>query len=105
MGVADRVRQRKLQTEQCSAQTADGSLPDSRGMSSLALVDNRPDIDRLKGLIGMMRRTIEEHNDGSGLARFAFILTSFTDELAEEFRDMDEMQIRLYLYKVESEAR
>ena|SRR5215469_13593182 len=98
MGIADRVRQRQARTS--LALMEDGSPKDSTAASSLAVVEDNLTIDRLKGTIAMMRRAIEASNDGSGFARMAFIMTAFTDELAEEFRDMDEMSLRVYLFQV-----
>jgi hypothetical protein len=101
MGVADKVRRKQMELRAASSgRTEATSHQDSPAGSSLAVVDDQPHIDRLKGVIAMLRRAIEENNDGSGLARFAFLMTAFTDEMAEEFRDMDPLTMRVYLFQV-----
>ena len=48
----------------------------------------------------MLRTMIEANNDGSGLARFAFIMTSLTDELAEDLAEYDELTIRAFMFQI-----
>lgn len=57
-------------------------------------------IRRLKGVVSALQQMIEQNNDGSGMARMAFFMTTFTDELAEELGELDEIQVRLYLYQI-----
>lgn len=67
--------------------------------SSLVVADPGH-IKRMKGVIAELRSMIEANNDGSGLARFAFLMTSLSDELAEELRDYDEITIRAFMFQV-----
>ena len=39
-------------------------------------------------------------DDGSGMARMAFFMTTATNELADELEELDELAIRLYLYQI-----
>jgi hypothetical protein len=94
MGVADRVRRK--QRERREAQE-DISRPDS--LSSLVLVDP-PHIARLKGVLSVLRGFIEQNQDGSGMARMGFVLTTIGNELADELVDMDELQIRIFLAQI-----
>jgi hypothetical protein len=48
----------------------------------------------------MLRTAIEQNNDGSGMARMAFLLTTITDELGEELRDVDDMTVRIFLAQI-----
>lgn len=48
----------------------------------------------------MLRTAIEENNDGSGMARMAFLLTTITDELGEELHDVDELTVRIFLAQI-----
>jgi hypothetical protein len=100
MALSDRVRRREAEKRRQQELMAVESQTDSPVSSSLAVVDDNPTIDRLRGVIRMLRNAIEENDDGSGMARFAFLITTFTDELAEEFRDIDEVRMRLYMFQV-----
>lgn len=48
----------------------------------------------------MLRNFIEENQDGSGMARMGFVLTTIGNELADELVDMDELQIRIFLAQI-----
>lgn len=47
-----------------------------------------------------LRGIIEENNDGTGLARFAFLMTTLSDELAEELVEYDELAIRAFMFQI-----
>jgi hypothetical protein len=96
MGVLDRVRAK--QTEQHKVLQGDASQTDSQAQSSLVLADP-PHIVRFKGLMVMLRKVIERNNDGSGMARMGFLLTTLADELGEEMRDVPEPMLRGILYQ------
>jgi hypothetical protein len=66
---------------------------------ALVLVDP-PHIARLKGVLSVLRKFIEENQDGSGMARMGFVLTTIGNELADELVDMDELQIRIFLAQI-----
>jgi len=95
MGVMDRVREKQRQK---ALQAADSSL-DSAGTSNLVLAEP-PHIARLKGVLRVLRQFIEQNQDGSGMARMGFVLTTIGDELADELTDMDEIQIRVFLSQI-----
>jgi hypothetical protein len=48
----------------------------------------------------VLRKFIEENQDGSGMARMGFVLTTIGNELADELVDMDELQIRIFLAQI-----
>ena len=97
MGVLDRVRQNQANRQK--GLQGDTSHPGSMAQSSLVLAEP-PHIKRLKGVVKMLRTMIEANNDGSGLARFAFIMTSLTDELAEDLAEYDELTIRAFMFQI-----
>lgn len=66
---------------------------------ALVLADP-PHIARLKGVLSVLRKFIEENQDGSGMARMGFVLTTIGNELADELVDMDELQIRIFLAQI-----
>lgn len=94
MGVADRVRRKQQERRE---QREDSSHPDSP--SSLVVADP-PHIARLKGVLTVLRTFIEQNQDGSGMARMGFVMTTIGNELAEELVDMDELQIRVFLAQI-----
>jgi hypothetical protein len=47
-----------------------------------------------------LRKVIETNNDGSGMARMGIVLTTLGDELGEDLKDMDEIQVRIMLAQV-----
>lgn len=97
MGVADRVRRTQAKRQR---EALEGNSPtDSQGQSSLVLVDP-PHIARMKGVMYALRGMIEENNDGSGLARFAFLMTTLSEELAEELVEYDEIAIRAFMFQI-----
>lgn len=98
MGVADRVRRKQTERQQRALSEAE-SLTGSSGQ--LSLVRAEPGhIKRMKGVMYALRTMIEENNDGSGLARFAFIMTTLSDELADELEDYDEIAIRAFMFQI-----
>jgi hypothetical protein len=48
----------------------------------------------------VLRNFIEANQDGSGMARMGFVLTTIGNELADELADMDELQIRIFLAQI-----
>jgi serine/threonine protein kinase HipA of HipAB toxin-antitoxin module len=96
MAVMDRVRRRQASQKAQTEAESQGGIP---APSSLVLAEP-PHIARLKGVIGTLRKVIEANQDGSGLGRMAFVMTTFTDELAEELRDLDEIQIRVFMMQI-----
>jgi hypothetical protein len=81
------------------ALTADTSHPDGRVESSVVVAEPAH-ILRLKGVVNVLQQMIEKNNDGSGMARMAFFMSTFTDELADELAELDELQVRLYMFQI-----
>lgn len=98
MGVADLVRRKQAQMNTGTEPEEGASRQGSTG-SSLVLV-NRDDIKRLKGIIGALRIIIEKTSDGSGMARMAFLMSTFADELADELQDMPELTVRKFMFEI-----
>jgi hypothetical protein len=48
----------------------------------------------------MLQQTIVNNDDGSGMARMAFFMSTLTDELADELRELDELQVRAYMFTI-----
>lgn len=97
MGVADRVRRKQAQMNSISGPPEGDSHQDSTAGSSLVLADP-PYIRRLKGVVGAARLQLDQQ--GGGMARMAFILSTFADEIAEELKDVPEDMVRQYIFQV-----
>jgi len=95
MGIADRVRRR--QTELRSEHQGGGSPTGSE--SSLAVAEP-PHIIRLKGVVRILESIIKKNDDGKGMARMAFFMSTLTDELADELAELDEMNVRIYMFQI-----
>jgi hypothetical protein len=48
----------------------------------------------------MLQQTIVNNDDGSGMARMAFFMSTVTDELSDELRELDEMSVRGYMFTI-----
>ncbi len=48
----------------------------------------------------VLRTFIEQNQDGSGLGRMAFLMTTITDELTEELAEHDELAIRAFMFQI-----
>lgn len=96
MGVADRVR-RKQAENRLLAHKTDESQTDTQ---STALVPAEQDhIRRLKGVVYVLENFIRTNDDGM-YGRLAFFMSTVTDELAEELSELDETQVRLFMYQI-----
>lgn len=96
MGVLERAKAR-ARAKQTDLQA--GESPTDSTSTTLVAVEPQH-IARLKGVMGALRGVIEANNDGSGLARMAFLMTTITDELAEELVDYDEIAIRAFMFQI-----
>ena len=47
----------------------------------------------------MLEKFITE-NDSGMMGRMAFFMTTLTDEIAEEMAELDELQIRLFMFQI-----
>jgi hypothetical protein len=72
----------------------------SMGASSSLVVVDPPHIARFKGIVAQLRYFIENSAEARGLGKMAFLMTTLADELAEEMKDMDEMQIRIFMFQI-----
>lgn len=94
MGVADRVRKHQLLKEAQGAESPTGI------QSTEMVLAEPPHIIRLKGVVRMLSNIIAQNDDGSGLGKLSFFMTTLTDELAEELAELDEIHVRLYLFQI-----
>lgn len=96
MGIADRVARKATElTEQREAESQNGSqVP-----SSLVLVEPGH-IRRLKGVLKTLTGIISESQEAHPLGRMAFLMTTISEEVAEEMRDYDEMTMRLFMFQI-----
>lgn len=97
MGVADRVLRRQRQMDSQQGQATGESQTDSP-FTSLVRAD-RPDITRLKSVVHVLENIIRTNGDGM-YARLSFFMSTITDELANELEELDELQVRLFLYQI-----
>lgn len=95
MGIADRVARKATELEL----QGDESQSGSKDRSSLARVEPGH-ILRLKGVLRTLTGIIAENKDAHPLGRLAFIMTTISDEVAEEMRDYDEIAIRLFMFQI-----
>jgi hypothetical protein len=56
-------------------------------------------IKRLKGVVRVLEGVIRANDDGM-YGRLAFFMSTVTDELAEELSELDEMQVRMYMFQI-----
>jgi hypothetical protein len=56
-------------------------------------------IRRLKGVVRVLETFIRTSDDGM-YARLAFFMSTVTDELAEELAELDELQVRLFMFQI-----
>ena len=96
MGILDRVHKAQYSRK---VQQAEESLTDSTGQYSLVLAEP-PVITRLKGVMHTLRSYIEQNQDGSGLGKMAFLMTTVTDELCYELEDLPPEMVQLYLAQI-----
>lgn len=98
MGVADRVRRKQ---REISTRKERETVESQTGIPSTALVAVEPGhIQRLKGVVRMLEQIIRASDDTTGMARMAFFMGTLTDELADELGELDEMQVRLYMFQI-----
>lgn len=100
MGMADRVRRQQIKQEMEAAQSAltgDASRTGSPVSSSLAVPDS-PHILRFRGIIREL--VAYASREAGGYEHLSFLLTTFSDELAEELKEMDELSLRLYFFNI-----
>jgi hypothetical protein len=97
MSVADRVARHRAMR---MAQAADACRTDSAAVSTSLVPADAPHLVRLRGVVSMLRSAIEQSGDDSPMARMAWIMTTFTDELSEEFRDLDPDMVRMNFAKM-----
>lgn len=96
MGIADRV-QRKA-TELTARQEAESQIG-SQAQSSLVLAEPGH-ILRLKGVLRTLTGVISESQEAHPLGRMAFLMTTISEEVAEEMREYDEMTMRLFMFQI-----
>lgn len=98
MSVADKLRKREMAKH---TQTERETGESRTGTPSTTLVAIEPaHITRIKGVVRFLEHLIKNSDESKSMSRMAFFMTTATDELAEEMRDMDEMQIRLYMFRI-----
>lgn len=97
MTVLDKVRRRQMEAQTVPSEA--GSPQTSQGSSALAVAEPAH-IVRLKGTMYMLRSMIEANDDGSGLAKMAFLMTTVSDEIATELAEYDETAIRLFMFQI-----
>lgn len=56
-------------------------------------------IKRLKGVVRVLENFIRTNDDGM-YGRLAFFMSTVTDELAEELGELDELQVRLFMFQI-----
>jgi hypothetical protein len=96
MGIADRVARKATELRE---RTEEESQSGSAAQSSLVLVEPGH-IRRLKGVLHTLTGIIAENQDAHPLGRLAFIMTTISDEVAEEMREYDEMTMRLFMFQI-----
>jgi hypothetical protein len=96
MGIAQRVA--KAEAKLRERQEA-GSPTDLQDPSSLVLAEPEH-IKRLKGVMYTLTDFIRNNQDGSPMGKMAFLMTTISDEIAEEMREYDEMTIRKFMFQV-----
>lgn len=97
MGVADRVRRRQMEIRLQRERREEGSPTDTQS-TALARVD-APHIKRLKGVVYVLENYIRSNDDGM-YGRMAFFMSTVTDELAEELSELDENQVKFFMYQI-----
>lgn len=97
MGVADRVRKRQTEQRILREQREAESLTDSQ--CTEVVPAEAEHIRRLKGVVHVLENFIKTNDDG-GFGRMAFFMSTVTGELAEELSELDELQVRLYMFQI-----
>jgi hypothetical protein len=96
MGIADKVARKATELKE---RREDESQNGSKGQSSLVLVEPGH-IRRLKGVLKTLTGIISESQDAHPLGRMAFLMTTISEEVAEEMREYDEMTMRLFMFQI-----
>lgn len=96
MSVGDRLRRRQMEVSLKEPQ-GDESQTDSQS-TSLARVD-ADHIKRLKGVVYVLENFIR-NNDNGMYGRMAFFMSTVTDELAEELSELDEHQVKFFMFQI-----
>lgn len=96
MGITDRVARKATElTEQRAAESQNGS------QDQFSLVRVEPGhIRRLKGVMRTLTGIIAESQDAHPLGRMAFLMTTISEEVADEMAEYDEMTIRLFMFQI-----
>lgn len=97
MGVADRVRRRQAENHLLREQQAEKSPTDTPSTALVAA--EKPHIARLKGIVHVLEDIIRTSDNGM-YGRMAFFMSTVTDELAEELSELDEIQVRLFMFQI-----
>lgn len=97
MGVADRVHRRQMQARLQRERQAEESQTDTQS-TDLALAEPAH-IKRLKGVVYVLENYIRANDDGM-LGRMAFFMSTVTDELAEELSELDDHQVKFFMYQI-----
>lgn len=97
MGVADRVRRKQAEARLQREQQGDES-PTDIPSTDLARAE-AAHIKRLKGVVYVLENFIRTNDDGM-YGRLAFFMSTVTDELAEELSELDEVQVRLFMFQI-----
>lgn len=97
MGITDRIRNREAQARTRRGQQGEGFQTDSP--STILAVAEAGHIRRLKGVVHVLENFIRTNGDGN-MARMSFFMSTIVDEMAEELDELDEKQVRLYLFEI-----
>lgn len=100
MGIAERVRRQQLQDQMEAARSAltEAGSPTGSPVSSSLVVPDSPHILRFRGIIREL--VAYAAREAGGFEHMSFLLTTFSDELAEELKEMDELSLRLYFFNI-----
>ena len=97
MGVADRVHRRQTEMRLQRERQAAESQTDTQCTD---LVPAEPaHIKRLKGVVYVLENYIRANDDGM-FGRMAFFMSTVTDELAEELSELDDHQVKFFMYQI-----
>ena len=96
MGIADRVARKATELQELREEESQNG---SKVPSGLAVVEPGH-ILRLKGVLKTLTGIISESQDAHPLGRMAFLMTTISEEVAEEMREYDEMTMRLFMFQI-----
>lgn len=78
---------------------ADGSQTDSTEPCTTLVLAEPPHIRRFKGIVSHLSEFVAAGPDRN-LARMSFLMDTLAEELGEELKEMDEMQVRLFMFQI-----